>query len=106
MYNIAVEDPNIAALSQLLNDPDEYFLAKARILNTLTRYHRFDNSVDLQFIYSVQKQDLFSTPIKTQSYDELLSIKTTIEQLVKEVRPTAPISANGRRLSTAGINTH
>ncbi|VTR62029.1 Inner membrane protein ypdA [Actinobacillus pleuropneumoniae] len=87
LYNIAVEDPNIAALSQLLNDPDEYFLAKARILNTLTRYHRFDNSVDLQFIYSVQKQDLFSTPIKTQSYDELLSIKTTIEQLVKEVRP-------------------
>lgn len=87
LYNIAVEDPNIAALSQLLNDPDEYFLAKARILNTLTRYHRFDNSVDLQFIYSVQKQDLFSTPIKTQSYDELLSIKTTIEQLVKEVQP-------------------
>lgn len=87
LYNIAVEDPNIEALSQLLNDPDEYYLAKARILNTLTRYHRFDNSVDLQFIYSVQKQDLFTTPIKTQSYEELLSIKTTIEQLVKEVQP-------------------
>ncbi|MED5018588.1 sensor histidine kinase [Paenibacillus chibensis] len=86
LYNIAVEDPNIAALSQLLNDPDEYFLAKARILNTLTRYHRFDNSVDLQFIYSVQKQDLFNTPIKTQSYDELQSIKATIEELVKNVR--------------------
>ncbi|WP_202128492.1 sensor histidine kinase [Paenibacillus dendrobii] len=87
LYNIAVEDPNIAALSQLLNDPDEYYLAKSRILNTLTRYHRFDNSVDLQFIYSVQKQDLFNTPIKTQSYEELQSIKTTIEKLVKEVRP-------------------
>jgi len=87
LYNIAVEDPNIAALSQLLDDPDEYFLAKARILNTLTRYHRFDNSVDLQFIYSVQKQDLFYTPIKTSSYDELLSIQTTIEQLVKQVKP-------------------
>jgi len=87
LYNIAVEDPNIAALSQLLNDPDEYYLAKARILNTLTRYHRFDNSVDLQFIYSVKKQDLFNTPIKTKSYEELLSIKTTIEQLVKEVQP-------------------
>lgn len=87
LYNIAVEDPNIAALSQLLHDPDEYYLAKARILNTLTRYHRFDNSVDLQFIYSVKKQDLFNTPIKTKSYEELLSIKTTIEQLVKEVQP-------------------
>ena len=87
LYNIAVEDPNIAALSQLLDDPDEYFLAKARILNTLTRYHRFDNSVDLQFIYSVQKQDLFYTPIRTSSYDELLSIQTTIEQLVKQVKP-------------------
>lgn len=87
LYNIAVEDPNIAALSQLQNDPDEYYLAKAGILNTLTRYHRFDNSVDLQFIYSVQKQDLFNTPIKTQSYEELLSIKSTIEKLVKEVRP-------------------
>lgn len=90
LYNIAVEDPNIAALSQLLDDPDEYFLAKARILNTLTRYHRFDNSVDLQFIYSVQKQDLFNTPIKTQSYDELQSIKTTIEKLVKDVHPDSP----------------
>ncbi|SHE14850.1 Probable sensor-like histidine kinase YehU [Chlamydia abortus] len=87
LYNIAVEDPNIAALSQLLDDPDEYYLAKARILNTLTRYHRFDNSVDLLFIYSVEKQDLFSTPIKTQSYEELQSIKTSIENLVKDVRP-------------------
>ncbi|BFH63186.1 sensor histidine kinase [Paenibacillus azoreducens] len=87
LYNIAVEDPNIAALSQLLHDPDEYYLAKARILNTFTRYHRFDNSVDLQFIYSVQKQDLFTTPIKTKSYEEFMAIKTTIEKLVKEVRP-------------------
>lgn len=87
LYNFTVEDPDIAALSQLLNDPDEYFLAKARIVNTLTRYHRFDNGVDLQFIYSLKKQDLFNTPIKTKSYEELLSIKTSIEKLVKSVTP-------------------
>ncbi|KKO52484.1 sensor histidine kinase [Paenibacillus sp. DMB20] len=87
LYNMAVEDPNITALSQLLNDPDEYYLAKARVLNTLMRYHRFDNSVDLQFIYSVKKQDLIHTPIKTQSYEELLSIKTSMEKAVESVTP-------------------
>ncbi|GIO68515.1 cache domain-containing sensor histidine kinase [Paenibacillus cookii] len=87
LYNIALEDPNIVAFSQLREHTDEYYLAKARILNTLTRYHRFDKSVDLQFIYSVNKQDLFHTPIKTSSYEELESIQTTIEKLVKSVRP-------------------
>lgn len=91
LYNFAVEDPNIAALSQLLNDGDEYVLAKARILNSLTRYHRFDNSVDLQFIYSVQNHDLFNTPIKTQSYDELQSIQIAIQQVVKNARPDSPV---------------
>lgn len=91
LYNFTVEDPDIAALSQLLKDPDEYYLAKARIVNTLTRYHRFDNSVDFQFIYSLKNQDLFNTPIKTKSYEELLSIKTCIEKLVKNVKPDSDI---------------
>lgn len=91
LYNIAFEDPNIAALSRLVDDPDEYVLAKARILNTLTRYHRFDNSVDLQFIYSVKKKDLFNTPIKTQSYEELQSIQSAIQNLVKDIRPDSPL---------------
>lgn len=91
LYNFTVEDPDIAALSQLLKDPDEYYLVKARIVNTLTRYHRFDNSVDLQFIYSLKNQDLFNTPIKTKSYEELLSIKTSIEKLVKGVKPDSEI---------------
>ncbi len=87
LYNIALEDPNIAALSQLRENTDEYYLTKARILNTLTRYHRFDKSVDLQFIYSVKTRDLFNTPIQTSSYEELESIKTTIEKVVTGVKP-------------------
>jgi len=89
LYNVAVEDPNLAALPQLLNDPNDYYLAKAGILSTFSKYHRFDNSVDLQFIYSLGNRDLFTTPIKESSYERLSAIKTTIERIVKTVEPNS-----------------
>lgn len=87
LYNIAVEDPNLAALPQLMDKPNEYFLAKAMIISTISRYHRFDNSVDMQFIYSLRNQDFFTTQIKDNSYERLNAIKTTVEKLVKEIKP-------------------
>lgn len=89
LYNVAVEDPNLAALPQLLNNPNDYYLAKARILSTFSKYHRFDNSVDLQFIYSLRNRDLFTTPIKESSYERLSAIKTTIERIVKSIEPNS-----------------
>lgn len=87
LYNIAVEDPNLAALPQLMDDPNEYFLAKATLISTISRYHRYDNSVDLQFIYSLRNKDFFTTQIKEPSYERMNAIKTSIENLVKEVKP-------------------
>ncbi|BBH18790.1 sensor histidine kinase [Paenibacillus baekrokdamisoli] len=78
LYNLAYEDPNILALSSSKNDPVEYYLTKTRVLNSLTRYHRFDNSMDFQFIYSIDNRDLFTTTIKTKSMDEMEAIKSTL----------------------------
>jgi two-component system sensor histidine kinase YesM len=87
LYNVAVEDPNLAELPQLLRDSTDYYLTKARVLNTFTRYHRFDNSVDFQFVYSLQNRDLFTTPIKDSSYERLTAIRLTIDNIVKSVKP-------------------
>ncbi|NEW04765.1 HAMP domain-containing protein [Paenibacillus sp. SYP-B3998] len=87
LYNLAYEDPNIALLSRTIDDPTEYILTKGRIINELNRYHRFDSSVDFQFIYSLKNHDLFNTLIKTKSYDELITIQSTIEQLLNDIKP-------------------
>ncbi|UKS29320.1 histidine kinase [Paenibacillus sp. HWE-109] len=87
LYNLAYEDPNISLLSRVIHDPTEYILTKERIINELNRYHRFDSSVDFQFIYSVQNKDIFNTAIKTKSYEELITIQTTLEELLREAKP-------------------
>lgn len=90
LYNLAYEDPNILALSSSMDDPVEYFLTKLRVLNSLTRYHRFDNSMDFQFIYSIQNQDLFTTTIRTNSTDELEAIKSTTMDVLAGIRTDSP----------------
>ncbi|MEC0231898.1 cache domain-containing sensor histidine kinase [Paenibacillus alba] len=90
LYNLAYEDPNISLLSRVKSDPTEYILTKERIINELNRYHRFDRSVDFQFIYSVTNEDIFNTAIKTKSYDELIATQTTLAALLKEAQPGSP----------------
>ncbi|CAM4007428.1 histidine kinase [Paenibacillus alkaliterrae] len=90
LYNLTVDDPNITLLSRYLNDPTEYMLTKVRILNELSRYHRFDSSVDFQFIYSIENKDLFNTAFKTKDYNEVIAIKTMLTQLLDGLEPDSP----------------
>ena|GEM_PF-97899 len=92
LYNLAMDDPNILALSDTRksNDRIEYELAKNRILISLSRYHRYDSSVDVQFVYSTETKEMFNTVIRTLYLEEMDLIKQSIYDVVSKAEPDSP----------------
>ncbi|NMM53703.1 sensor histidine kinase [Paenibacillus aquistagni] len=85
LYNLAVEDYNIIQLPRITQDEYEYVLTKYRIFNELSRYHHYYSSIDFEFVYSVNNNDLLHTIIPSDSYNEIYKIKTTLIELLQRV---------------------
>ncbi|MCC3377273.1 sensor histidine kinase [Cohnella sp. REN36] len=91
LYNLASDDADILSLNKMAYNSTEYALTKLRILNGLTRNHRFNSSSDVQFVYVKAHRDLIHTPIPADTYDETMAMKMCIADLLDEARPDSPL---------------
>lgn len=104
LYDLATADVDILSLNKMVYNSNEYTLTKMRILNSLSRYNRFDSTVDIQFAYSNAYLDLIHTNIKTASYDENLAIKQGLQDLLDTVKPGSPLFSGWRVVSSGNIH--
>ncbi|QJD85547.1 cache domain-containing sensor histidine kinase [Cohnella herbarum] len=88
LYDLASYDADILSLDRMTYNSTEYILTKMRILESLSQYHRFESSVDIQFAYSIANRDLIHTLIKSDTYDEVIGIRSCIEDRLQDaVKP-------------------
>lgn len=90
LYDLTSHDADILSLNNMVYNSADYTLTKMRILNSLSRYNRFNNSVDIQFAYSKVNRDLVHTPIRSNSYEETMAIKQCIQDTLDRAAPDSP----------------
>jgi len=99
LYDLASYDADILSLGRLDGASSEYTLTRVRILNSLSRYNRFDSGVDTQFAYSVAHRDFIPTKIQSGSYDETMRIRECLEGHLEEARPGSPYFTQWKAIS-------
>ncbi|MBB6672153.1 cache domain-containing sensor histidine kinase [Cohnella nanjingensis] len=102
LYTLASDDADILSLNKMDYDSTEYALTKLRILNGLTRNHRFNSSSDIQFVYVTAHRDLIHTQIQADTYDETMGIQQCLTDLLDEVQPDSPLFTEWKIAKCAG----
>lgn len=103
LYELASHDVDILSLNKMVYNSSDYTLTKMRILNSLSRYNRFDNRVDFQFAYSKVNRDLIHTSIKSDSYEETMVTKRCIQDMLDTVQPESPLFREWKTVSCGDI---
>ncbi|RUT45301.1 HAMP domain-containing protein [Paenibacillus anaericanus] len=103
LYDMTSHDADILSLNKMVYNSSDYTLTKMRILNSLSRYNRFDNSIDIQFAYSKVYRDLIHTSIKADSYEEAIVIKQCIQGILDMAQPESPLFRGWKTVSCGDI---